>query len=553
MDAAAILALDEGLKIGCLEPTATLLTCFVAAIAPGASCPLCGEWSAHLHSHYRRKVADLPCGGRQVRLLLVARKFRCKNRGCPRKVFAERFAPLVEPWARMTTRLGQALLTLGLATCGEGGARVAAKLSMHTSPTTILRRVMAMPIASNGVISELGIDDFSFLRGRRFGTILVNLSRHQVVDLLPDRSVETAATWMARHPEIELVSRDRGEDYAAAVRIGAPQAQQVADRFHLVQNLTASVEVILARCRTELHRAAKPPVPAPTPEGAPTEEVPAALEESHVLPAPAAGKVHLARHAERVERYEQLLTLRQTGVPTKDIAQRLGMGERTIRYWVRRGIPYGTPELRSKRHRTFDPYAAYVTERWRQGCQNGVQLWREITEQGFKGGYSSLYRFLETLREPTALARRKGQSEPSPSLPEVPMQHVNAKEAVWWFVRSPTDLEEAEQHQLTLLRQISPTADCTYDLVQEFVQMVRKLEGQRLPLWLERARASQIPELRHFARGIERDYAAVVAGLSVPQSNGMVEGFVTKLKLVKRSMYGRAGFALLRQRLLHSI
>lgn len=120
MDAAAILALCEGLEIGCLEPTATTLTCVVFATIPGACCPLCGEWSAHLHSHYRRKVADLPCGGRQVRLLLVARKFRCKNRGCPRKVFAERFAPLVEPWARMTTRMCQALLTLGLATCGEG-------------------------------------------------------------------------------------------------------------------------------------------------------------------------------------------------------------------------------------------------------------------------------------------------------------------------------------------------------------------------------------------------------------------------------------------------
>lgn len=548
MDAAAILSLGEGLVVECFEPTTTALTCVVAATPPGACCPLCGEWSAHLHSHYHRKAADLPCGGRQVRLVLVARKFRCKNRSCPRKVFAERFAPLVEPRARMTTRLGQALLTLGLATCGEGGARVAAKLAMPTSSTTILRRVMAMPTASDEAISELGIDDFSFLRGRRFGTILVNLRQHQIVDLLPDRSVETSAAWMALHPEIDVVSRDRGEDYAAAVRIGAPQAQQVADRFHLIQNLTASIEVILARCRAEIHRAAKraaqvPVLAAGTSGVASTQDV--------VLPAPAAGKVHLARHAERVERYDQLVAWRQAGLTTKDIAQRLGMGERTIRHWVSRGIPYGKPESRCKRHRAFDPYAEYVAERWRQGCHNGLQLWREITEQGFKGGYSSLYRFVQSLRAPDVPPQ--GRAERAQNILAVPLQHVSVKEAVWWFVRSPTDLEEEKQSQLSLLRQTSPTADCTYVLVQEFVQMLRKREGHRLAAWLERARASQIPELRHFARGIERDQAAVVAGLSLPQSNGVVEGFVTKLKLVKRSMYGRAGFGLLRQRMLHSI
>src|SRR2546429_6361735 len=210
----------------------------------------------------------------------------------------------------MTNRLSQTIEAIGLATSGELGSRFAPRLGIVTSPTTILRRTMALPAQQSEQVSLLGIDDWSFRRGRHFGTILVNLATHEIVDLLPDRETQTAQSWMKAHPEIELVSRDRGEDYAAAARKGAPQARQVADRFHLTQNLTDIVEEILARCRAEIRKASKPPTSSYSTqhEGGGAEQT-STLPDWHAAPDPNAGSAHLARHAERPDRYQQLVEL----------------------------------------------------------------------------------------------------------------------------------------------------------------------------------------------------------------------------------------------------
>src|SRR5258708_4355877 len=233
MSSSPFLPLPPGLEILTTTTVDDLLRVEVVSTRSNSRCPLCFHPARRIHSRYTRVVADVPCGGFQVQLVLQMRKFFCDTPTCPRKIFTERVPIFVQPWARMTTRLSQMLQALGVATCGELGARLSGHLGIHASPTTLLRRVMALPTAPPGPVSILGIDDWSFRRGRKFGTILVDLQAHQVIELLPDRKTETAAAWMQTHGEIELVSRDRGEDYAAAARLGAPQARQVADRFHL--------------------------------------------------------------------------------------------------------------------------------------------------------------------------------------------------------------------------------------------------------------------------------------------------------------------------------
>ena len=179
-------------------------------------------------------------------LSLTVRKFYCRNAYCPRKVFAERFPAFVEPWARMTIRHCEQITSIGLATCGKGGTRLAARLGMQTTRQTILRRIMDLPDLSTGSILYLGIDDFAFRRGCQFGTILVNLESRRVVDLLPDREAETSAAWMRQQLDLMVVSRDRGGEYASAATQGAPQALQCADRFHLIKNLREALEGLLA-------------------------------------------------------------------------------------------------------------------------------------------------------------------------------------------------------------------------------------------------------------------------------------------------------------------
>ena len=226
----------------------------------------------------------------------------------------------------------------------------------------------------------------------------------------------------------------------------------------------------------------------------------------------------------------------------KEIAQRMGIAQRTIRRWLASGT---FPEARKRRKRqsSFELFAPYVLSRWKAGERNGLALWREIKEQGYTGTGRTVYRYLETLKQ----AEVKASANPQR------LQKFSANTAVWLFVRDPESLDEMEQQDLAAFCQASITLKKAYDLVQDFLSMVHKREGHRLETWLEQVTSSNLSELQSFATGVERDKAAVQAGLTWWINNGVVEGLVTKVKLIKRQMYGRASFALLRQRVLHAL
>jgi transposase len=531
MFSSPFLPLPSGLEIATTEAVDDLLKVEVISIRNSSCCPLCFQPATRIHSHYSRMVADVPCGGLQVQLVLRLRKFFCDTSECPRKIFTERLPLFVQPWARMTTRFSQMLQALVLASCGELGTRLAARLGMHTSPTTLVRQVMALPTAPPGPVSSLGIDDFSFRRGRQFGTILVDLDRHQVIDLLADRKTETAAAWMQTHDEIAFVSRDRGEDYAAAARKGAPQAIQIADRFHLTKNLVEAIEPLIARCYKEIR---KGQVPLPPPA------LPKAKEWRQASDASAQGK-RLARLAYNQQRFEQAIDFQRRGVKQEEIAKRLGISKRTLQRWLEQGACPGSTRRR-KRRSLFDPYAPYVLARWKQGCRDVSLLWQEIRDQGFSGKIRTVYRFIRTLRE--------GAVElPTPSI----LDRVSVQEALWLIVRPLDALKTDQRAELQELCQASQKLERLHTLVQSFGQIVRKRQGHRLEDWKKQVAESGLAEVQRFAKGLERDKAAVLAGLTLLYSNGQVEGQVNKLKLLKRTMYGRAKFPLLRQRVLHAL
>jgi len=449
----------------------------------------------------------------------------------------------VKPWARVTWRLYQIVQVIGLATGGRLGTRVTDRLGIQTSRLTILRRIMALPTEPVGKISEIGIDDFAFRRGHKYGTILVDMVSHKVVDLLPDRTVETSAAWMDLHPEITLVSRDRGGDYAAAARTGAPQATQVADRFHLAKNLAEIVETVLARIRPEIRQVVQ------------SEDSPPPDEENFInadwkpKAEPDEQEVCLARQAERRDRYQQMMQWYEQGLPTSDIAHRLGVTTRTVQNWIKKGIPYEKP--RRKRRSCFDSYADTAIALLQGGLPSSLQVWHALRARGFKGSYRVVHRFLETL--PEYVKQRVGSVELSKTIPKHPLHDFQSQKAVWWFMRDSHDLDETEQSALQVLLQACPTASALYQLAQEFLSLLRQRKGDLLDAWIEKVKESQINELCRLVNSIERDKAAVLAGLTLPQNNGLVEGKVNKLKLIKRMGYGRAEFPLLRQRVLHAL
>ncbi len=538
MEGTSLLSLPEGMLIEQIQLTENGLVIEVVATTPTACCPLCSEPSSSIHCHYRRTLRDAPCAGRRVQLFLTVRKFSCRNPYCERKVFAERLPAFVEPWARMTIRHCQQITSIGLATCGKGGARLAARLGIQTTRQSILRRIMDLPDVLTGSVLFLGIDDFSFRRGYRFGTILVNLECHKVVGLLPDREAETSAAWMRQQPDLMVVSRDRGGEYARAATLGAPQATQCADRFHVVKNLTEATQLLLARCQTEIMAQSR----AAETSSLDQEKQVISIQEWRPLEPAHVEKARLARRAGRQARYQQAVELHERGMKPKEIAKLLDLSDRTIQKWLASGT-FPEAKKRRKRQSSFEEFAPFMLKRWQEGERRGVTFLHDLREQGYTGSERTVYRYLETLK----------QTEVKASASLHRLQKFSATTAAWLFVRDPKTLDEIEQEDLAAILQVSTTLKQAYGLVQDFLCMVHKREGERLDIWLAQIAESGLPELQSFAAGVEKDKDAVRAGLTWSINNGMVEGHVTKLKLIKRQGYGRAGFPLLRKRVLHAV
>jgi transposase len=243
--------LPDGLVITALSATATHVVVHVACTSPTACCPLCQQPSDRIHGRYGRTVADLSCVDRHVILALTVRKFVCLTQTCPQQIFTERLPELVQSYARITNRLRDALIALGLATSAQVCARLAPKLDLRVSAPTLLRYLRTVSCAPPTSVHILGIDDWAWKKGQIYGTLLVDLERRKAIELLPDRREETVTAWLLTHPEIEVVSRDRGGEYAAAARKGTPQAQQVADKFHLLLNLREKLKELMA-CKQKL-------------------------------------------------------------------------------------------------------------------------------------------------------------------------------------------------------------------------------------------------------------------------------------------------------------
>ncbi len=315
---------------------------------------------------------------------------------------------------------------------------------------------------------------------------------------------------------------------------------------------------MLTRCRAEIRRAFH--VQTPQEEQVPHISIDVPDPEVSWSPRRSRGvtQTQQARRTERVDRYEQVVSLQQQGLKTAEIAHRVGMSERTVRSWLAHES-YPEPKHRRRRPSLIDPYHVYVQQQWHEGLMTGPHLYQELKSRGYQGSERAMYRYLETLRlPPQALsvqpkpAKKNKKRHASVLIPPGPLESFSAHKATGLFVRDTATLDETERQELLLIQQASQTAQQAYVLVQAFMQMIREHTGDRLDEWLSEVQDSQIPEFTSFAAGVQRDKAAVLAGLTLSWSNGPVEGQINRLKLIKRSMYGRAKFDLLRVRVLHA-
>ena len=540
--------LPSTLKVVDIQDTPDHLVVTVQDTREYVCCPSCGQPSRRIHSHYLRVTQDTAVGDRAVEVHLHVRRLRCDTGVCRHLTFAETWPEWLDARVQRTSRLAQVQRSVAMALGGEAGKRLLTLLHEGTSGDTLLRLIRAQELPEHPPPRILGVDDFCFRRGKTYGTLLIDLERHQAVDVLPDRKAQTLADWLTAHPGIQIISRDRYSDYARGAAIGAPNAQQIADRFHLIKNIRDVSEHWLKRLRAQL----------PQPEVSTLVETdqhrsgPVARPfKRDAIPNTTSARVACAQRRRDYRRhlYERAAALHAQGQSVVATARLTGVGRTTLQGWFK------TPHFpgRATRPSAILPFLDIVREHVSTAEFTGKQIYDELVLRGYTGSLNAVHDALEWLRQghlPPAAADRQPDEQTAPVPASKPF---SAKRGSWWFIQTPDKLSELGRAQLALLQTTAPISRTVYSLVQDFASLLRTRPldaSARLTAWIEQACVSTVLELERFASGIQKDAAAVLGAITSPWSNGQVEGQVTRVKLLKRQMYGRAKFDLLRARIL---
>jgi len=528
-----------------IEPEYVLLQLTTAA--PASGCPRCAALSSSVHSRYQRRLADLPWGTCPVRIQLTVRKFVCRNPTCRRRIFTERVPKLVAAYARKTRRLVATLQAIGMALGGQAGSRLTRRLGLPTSRDTLLRLVRRLPLPVVPPLAVIGVDDWAHRKRQRYGTIIVDLTDRRPVALLHDRDADTLASWLREHVGITVIARDRMKAYIDGARAGAPQATQVADRFHLLHNLAEALDQVFSAHGNALRAVSEAlsRTPIVQPDGHIAMPVPSST------PTPQAQTQAAQRRARRLAHYAKVWLLHRQGWSNRAIARQLGIGRMTVVRYLQAPTFPERKGCSDTGKSVLTPYKEYILKRWNAGCREALQLFRAIHRHGYTGSYPTVARYAQRLRQAQGLQPREQRSGHTlPLVMEVQQRPLTTRRATRLVLKRPQPCTNADAQLITQLQAQHRELAVAIVLAQEFCAIVRERQATRFDDWLTRAVASGVALLRRFATGLQADYEAVKAGLMLPWSTGPVEGHINRLKMLKRSMFGRAKLDLLSQRFL---
>lgn len=461
------------------------------------------------------------------------RRFRCLNADCPKKTFAERFPDWLPAYARRTTRLTDVLRQVGFEVSAESGHRILHWFKIKVSGDTLLRIVKRTSMAPSASATIVGMDDWALRKGHHYGTIIIDQETRQVVELLKGRGVEDVQPWFNAHPEVEVVTRDRSPEYRNALTISAPQAQQVLDRWHLLQNLRQLAERVIVSAYSRLK---KLPIP------------PELLPKRLMLPRPErAQKKMAASRQRRLDLYNEIQRLKQAGVSAANVALHLHRNYYTVRFYYNASeFPERMPGRGPHSH--LLAHLDYLEQRFMAGCHNAATLYRELQARGYPATQGPVAAWLRARRlqageDPRLVHTNLALTNSSSILP-------SAYKLSWFIVLAPAKLTQEELALLGHLRQ-DAVVDQFYELAQAFRQMVTQRLVENLDDWLKAAANSSLKTVRYFGKFLQDEYRFIRAALEHEWSNGQIEGQINRLKFIKRQMYGRASFELLRQKVLY--
>lgn len=531
----------SGLQLQQVQTVEGGLLIVVKAIAPERTCPVCGSATSRVQSQYQRTLQDLPWAGLRVQLRLHVRRFFCLKADCPRQIFTEPLPNLAQASARRTNRLRDALLEVGWVLGGEAGSRLCHKQAMPIAASTLLGLLRRFAVKEVPTPRVLGVDDWGFQRQHPTGTILVDLEKHRVVDLLMGSGEQVFKRWLQAHPGVEVISRDRGASYRLGATAGAPQAQQVLDRWHLLKNWGEVMQKILGYHAEFLQQASQ----QVKHESLSTEgKIPSRSRKAprRTPPPPSPRAIWQA------EKYQQVQALAAQGKTPAEIRESVHLCRQTVRKYLR--MPTFATHYRGPIS-PVESYRAYLEARWQAGEVMISRLWEELRAQGFEGSYKQVWSFVRRWPLP------EGICPTAASLPSTPPRRWSAgtrspRQVKWLLLRKAEELSEADATYRRALFRLAPRLSALSALGQDFVRLIQERTSKNLLPWLERAKCCPYEEVQSFALGLEKELSACQAALTEPWSTGQVEGQITRLKLIKRQGYGRANLDLLRLRMVYA-
>jgi transposase len=468
------------------------------------ACPRCGGLTGQVHGYCQRTVADVPADGRPVVVHVRVRRMRCPALDCPVQTFREQVAGVLDRYQRRTTRLAGQAGEVARRLAGRAGAGLLAALGVPLSRHTALRLLLRLALPEAGVPRVLGVDDFALRRGQVYATVLIDAETGQRVDVLAGRKAEVLEAWLRGHPGVEVVCRDGSGAYGEAVRRALPGAIQAGDRWHLWHGLAQAVLKEVAA-----HSSCWASAGPPRSDG---------------------------RQAKTTaERWQQVHDLTDRGTGLLECSRRLGLSLNTVKRYARAAEPGRMVRAPRYRATLVDPFRDHLRARRAEDPAVPVQrLLAEIREQGYTGSMNLLYRYITQGRV------------------EAGRPHLSPRRVTRLLLTRPDALSDAQQSLLSQLTGACPEMTSLAGLVRSFAALLKPdpANQARLQDWTRTARACDLPNVHAFTRGLDLDAQAVIAAVTTPFHNGRTEGVNTKTKMIKRQMYGRAGFTLLRHRIL---
>lgn len=493
----------SALSIEGVEDAGDLIVVRASTRGDAVACPSCGTPTGRVHAFHERIPADVPVDGRRVLVRLRVRRMRCPVAECPRQTFREQVPGVVERYQRRTVRLGHQIRFVVRELAGRASARLLPAIGIAVGRDTAVRVLLGIPLPDREVPRVLGIDDFALRRCHDYATVVIDADTGTRVDVLPGRGAQVVAQWLRAHPGVEVVCRDGSTAYAQAVRDALPHAIQVADRWHLWHGLCDAAGREVA---------------------------------AHSACWASATGLREGKLAETtLQRWQQIHALLDAGVGLLDCSRRLGLAMNTVKRYARAATPQRIQRVPKYRACMVDPYRDHLRVRREQQPGIGATaLLGEIRALGYTGSHNLLVRYLNQGRH----------------LDE--HRHLSSRRATRLLLTRPENLTDQQQQRLQALTAACPEMTALADLVRSFAALLTPHEDNpaRLAAWATAARKADLPHVRSFARGIDQDIDAVTAAITLLHHNGRTEGVNTKTKLLKRQMYGRAGFALLRHRIL---